>query len=368
MRGVGVLIEVRLKPDRQKQFLTATALYRVQTREESGFVHFQLWGCGETKHTFVLNLMFRDGASMERHREAAHTHAWLEAIAETLDGQMAIRRVSGVASEPLPPRPRPRRSPPSPFLESATVWPEKAGPDFGWQPARTRRSSSRPPPLPPPLPLPAPAPPPPAPTSLPASALPRLSLTLNRLEIASVHETSIWGEPDPCLVIGGYQLEPGRTEGIGRALYRFGHRMQAPCELVRQDQLLDIAVCVEGYPLRVAILVLGVEENGAEGTRSLYQDLGDPAHFLVWRPSDAEPNPCSLADYAAHAIPNTTERVNVLHDHAAIAEALDDDTFVGAALAIVEFTARNEERILRCHTVSTDRKNDWRTSLRVRLG
>ena len=47
---------------------------------------------------------------------------------------------------------------------------------------------------------------------------------------------------------------------------------------------------------------------------------------------------------------------------------VQDDSWVGAASGLVEFSGQGEERLLRCHTRSRDGENDWLWELSFRFG
>lgn len=357
MRGAGLLLELQVKRGFEEQFLSVTRLYRLHTVASRGCFRFELLQRDDAARSFLIHQIFRDDRTLRSHATAEHTRSWLRAMDVMLEGEPIVRRVSRLAAEPLPPRSPPPL--PNAFLETASVWPEHADDRFGWRPvastflASEAAASSA------------------GPNTRQApklgSTLPRLQLVVSRLEIACATETSLWGRPRPCLVVGCYKIGSQQAEGLGRAIYRFGKGMAPPCELARDDRLLDVSVLFEHYPLRVGVLVLGLEENGGSTIRTVFQDLAEPEQFMLWRAPEPEPNPRRLADHCASAALNLGERVHVVHDGASFSESVSDDYLVGASMAVVEFTALGQERVIRCHTVSASRENDWMSVFRISL-
>jgi hypothetical protein len=156
------------------------------------------------------------------------------------------------------------------------------------------------------------------------------------------------------------------VHSLGRAIYRFKLRKEAPCALILQDRLLDVPLPLEGFPVRVCLLICALEENGGTDIQAVYRDFGRPEQFMVWTASESEPEPKPLHEFG-HG-PHASERVHVLCDGEQLSGSLGDDTWVGAACAVVEFKASGEHRIVNFHTASADRRNDWLSSVSLRLG
>jgi hypothetical protein len=197
--------------------------------------------------------------------------------------------------------------------------------------------------------------------------LPRLEIVLERMELAAACDGFLRGAPEPCLVVACYQLAAEHTETLGRAIYRFQLEQAAPCQLSPRDRLLDLPVLVESYPLRVCVLVCALEENGGTDIQAVYRELGNPEKFLLWRTRELEPEPRKLNDVGPGTALNRAEAVHLLCEGEQLAASLTDDTWVGAACAVVEFKAPGGERTLNFHTVSSDRSNDWLSGLSLRF-
>jgi quinol monooxygenase YgiN len=345
--GVGIIIELRVKLECEERFVVATRLYGLRTRTETSTQRFEILKRRDAACDFVISVLFRNDAALEAHVAAPHTRDWIGTVKEFVEGEVSVRRVQPLVNELLPPLPRP---PYRPALETATRLPSRRAEASGWPTAAVSRPSS-----------------PPGHCQALPLLLPRIEVSLHRLEIASAHEGPLRGQADPCFLVGVYKLDGDRAEMLGRAIYRFTLAAAPPCELVRSDRLLDLPVFAEGFPVRVGVIVLAFEENGGSDIRAAYQDLGDPEQLSVWPTRQAEPDPVRLGPYSARTAVNRPERVNLLRDGEALGKS-HDDAWVGAAIAAVEFAKQGDERLVRYHTVSDDGRNDWHSEFGLHFG
>ncbi len=335
--NVGVLMEMRVRAEQRERFLLATSLYAQHTRDEATRPRVEVLEC-EGGSEFCIRELYSNEAALEEHARAEHARQWLATVSELVEGTVVARRIARLIGEP-PALPRPPRA----ALETATALPsthrEASARGSGGSPER------------PSIPL----------------RLPRLQVMVERVEVASAQDGFLRGAPDLCLLAGCYLVAGHEAKLLGRAVYRFELGSAAPCEVIRRDQVLDLPVLVEQFPLRVYVAVLAFEENGGSDVRSAYRDLSEPGALFFWSSLQDEPNPIALAQHAAQLRPNDCERVQTLSGSGVHGDAARDDSWVGAASGLVEFTGQGQDRLLRCHTRSRDGKNDWLWELSLRF-
>ena len=338
---IGVLIELRIERAYRERFLHATRLYALHTRKEATKPRVEILELDDG-HGFLIRELYPNEAAIEFHSSTEHARSWLELTSTIVDGRVVARRFSSLLSEPAPLA----RAPRPPALESATTLPSTRREALGWGKKKSRAA----------LPLP------PSPLHLP-----RLQAVVERVEVASAHDGFLRGAPDLCLLTACYRVDGVETEVLGRAIYRFELAQPTPCEVLRHDRVLDLPVLVEHFPLRIYVVVVAFEENGGSDVRSTYQDLGDPKSLFLWSLRQDEPNPIALGQHAAELRVNQSEPVQTLRVNEAQGESVQDDSWVGAASGLVEFSTEGEARLLRCHTRSRDGKNDWLWDLSFRF-
>lgn len=344
--SVGVTIELQVQSEFEDRFLLVTRLYGQHTRAEASKPRVDISKREDAPCTYVIHEMYRTEGGLRAHLQAEHARQWLETVSEFVAEPPVLRRVSPIAYNVPPPLPR---APRPPVLETSTRWPSTQAEASRWRlvTGETARPDA---------------------THVAATPLhlPRLQIAVERLEIASAREGFLRGAPDPCLVLACYRFEGEEVEPLGRAIYRFAVE-RAPCELVRQERLLDLPVLLENYPMRLGVLLLAFEENHGSDIQEAYRDLAEPESFFVWNATQAEPNPVPLAQHARQIRANHADRVQLLRDGETLLDSVRDDTWVGAASGAVEFATRTDERILRCHTRSLDEHNDWLAELSFRF-
>lgn len=328
---VGVLIRVRVKAEFRERFLYATRLYAQQTRTEATKPRVEVLELDGDDDEFLVRELYPNERTVEEHARSEHARQWHAAASELADGPITARRVAVVVGEPSV-WPLSQRAA---ALETSTMLPS------------SRREV-----------VPAGAPSAAVPTPRPLH-LPRLQVVVERVEVASARDGFLRGAPDLCLLAACYRIAGREPEVLGRAVYRFELGEAAPCQVLRHDRVLDLPVSVEEFPLRVYVAVLAFEENGGSDVRAAYQELSDPSSLFFWSSLQGEPNPIGLGQHAAQLQPNHCERVQSLSPYAAHDEATRDDTWVGAASGLVEFSERGQERLLRFHTHSDHAENDW---------
>ncbi|HKO49054.1 MAG TPA: antibiotic biosynthesis monooxygenase [Polyangiaceae bacterium] len=348
--AVGVLIELRVKQEYLDRFLHATRLYCQYTRKEPGRPRVEIFELEAGVGGFMVRETFHNQAALDAHSSTAHARQWLATVTPFLEGALRRQRAVVVLSEP-PPVPRPARPP---ALEASTSLPRTKTDAVKWRPFA--RSDDR------------------VPSAAYAAAaplqLPRVQVAVERIEVASVHDGFLRGAPEPCILIGCYSLNGAEPAPLGRALYRFSLDSldsRAPCTLAPCERVLDLPVLIERFPVRLCVLLLAFEENGSSDIRSAYQDLADPASFFVWSSRHSEPDPLRVGAHAATLQPNHCDRVHMLRDGEPLHAAAHDDTWIGAASGVIEFTGPGQETVLRYHTRSLDGRNDWLTELSFRL-
>ena len=346
--SIGVLTELRIKHEYLARFLLATRLYSHRTRCEAGRPCVEIFRCETPLGTFVIRETFCDQAGLEAHASSEHVREWLDTVSTFADGALRSQRVVSVLSEP----PALLRKQRPAVLETATVHPPtyaETAPGITRSALNELRRGE-----------------PPAPEVAPLS-LPRLQINLERIEIANMHDGFLRGDPEPCVVVGCYQLNGSEAESIGRALYRFSLKRPVPCDLSPRQRLLDLPVMSEHFPLSVCVLLFAFEENGGSDIRAAYQDLAAPASFFVWSESQSDPEPVRIGQHAFGLRANHCESVQVLRDGEAPHRGTRDDSWVGAASGVIKFTAQAQEGLLRYHARSHDGRNDWLTELSFRL-
>jgi quinol monooxygenase YgiN len=318
--SVGLLIELRIKGEYLERFLHATRLYGHYTRSEPGRPRVEVSQVEGSPGAFIIRETFGTEAARQAHCDSVHAKEWLTIVTPFLHEQPRWRRVSLVLREP-PPLPR------TPVLEAATS------------------------------------------THSPAARLhlPRLQVAAERIEIARASDGFLRGAPEPCIVVACYWLNDGDALPLGRALYRFGLDGPAPAAIAPRERILDLPMPIERFPVRLYALLLSFEENGGSDIRNAYQDLADPASFVVWSSRHSEPDPAHIAQHASALGPNQGDRVQVLRDGELPDRSQWDDCWVGAASGVIELAGLAEQRILRYHTRSDDGRNDWLTELSFRF-
>jgi quinol monooxygenase YgiN len=338
----GVLIEVWIELEYRERFLHATRLYALHTRNEASKPKIEVLELDDG-HSFLIRESYPNEAAVGFHSRTEHARGWLELMSTLVDGPIAARRFSALVSEspPLPRAPKP------PALEAATTLPSTRREAIGWGKASSATARD----------------------ALPSSQLqlPRLQAMVERVEVASAHDGFLRGAPDLCLLSACYRVVGVEIELLGRAIYRFELAEPTPCEVLRRDRVLDLPVLVEHFPLRIYVVVVAFEENGGSDVRSTYQDLSEPSSLLLWSLRQDEPNPIGLGQHAAQLRVNQSEPVQTLRVNEAQGKPVQDDSWVGAATGLVEFSGQGEERLLRCHTRSRDGRNDWLWDLGFRF-
>jgi len=342
--SAGVLIELRIEDEYRERFLHATRLYALRTRNEPTKPRVEVLEL-DGEAGFSIRELYPNEAAIEAHSRTEHARLWLEAIATFGVPNVTARRFSLVVHESA----LPTAAPKPPALETATTLPNTRSEAILWgktKATRMREASPRPSPL----------------------QLPRLQAVVERVEVASAQDGFLRGAPDLCLLAACYRVDASEAEVLGRAVYRFELGQSPPCEVVREDRVLDLPVLVEQFPLRIYVVVVAFEENGGSDVRSTYQDLSDPNSLFFWSALQDEPNPIALGQHAAELHANHCEPVQTLRVNERLGKPTDDDTWVGAASGLIEFSQAGEERLLRCHTRAADGKNDWLWDLSFRLG
>jgi quinol monooxygenase YgiN len=84
-----LVVSLRVKPDRDEQFLAATeANAAASRRDEPGCRRFDVARDNADPRHYVLYEMYDDEAAFEAHRKMPHFPVWREAAAECLDEQV----------------------------------------------------------------------------------------------------------------------------------------------------------------------------------------------------------------------------------------------------------------------------------------
>lgn len=326
MLSLCVFVQLRVRVEFEERFLVATRLFSVKARRHPEVRRIDFFKRSDVACTFVFQVTCTSERALESFMTAPTTSAWLQSIEGFLDAPISMRRVMPLSPEPLPPIVRP---PPLPVLET------------------TRFGRSTP--------------------NVAALLLPRLQIVLERVEIARTRETSLLaGTADPCIVVGCFTIDRSLfTETlIGRAIYRLKPAEQMPHAVVVGERLLDLPFQMEDLPRRVSLVLLAFEENGGSDVRTAYQALGEPEMLLAWTSREQEPNPLRIGQHAATL--SDGKPIHFVCDGKPFADSTDD-TWVGASLVVVELQNKHDERVVRCHTRSSDAGNDYFAELSLRL-
>jgi quinol monooxygenase YgiN len=322
-----------LKRSTEEQFLRCARLYLRATRAEPGNVRCELLFRSGKAPAFVLYEMFRDADAQHAHRRREHTLKFAAELRGFLAEPARVEHLTTVLkdSEP-PPRSRSRRS--------------------GTEVTESRFPAGE-------------------------SSLPRIRMVAETLEFATATETALFGgKPDPCLLVGAYSLGDDVPAVVGRALLRARMTTDAPCVVPVMETLFDAPLSVPSFPATIGLLCVAVEENGGRDLRRIYQDLEDPGSLRIWLHEEGEPNPVTLRELCAGSdaavAPRRSRSAELLMRDTLVSSSLHDDTWVGASIAVVEFTGVEEEASTRFRFAADAEKNDWvavvRASLRSRDG
>lgn len=308
----------------------ATREYRHWTRREAGNLRCELLRYEHDPRQLLLSEAFRTGPARTQHAMAAYTRDWLEALAPLLTRPAVVEELESVLVDAVPPR--------LPASDRPAV--ESSNPFGGTlQASRSVLTIKR----------------------------PQLTVDVEMIEVAAARDHLPLRAPQPCVVLGAFVIDETGVHGVGRTVYRFKPTLELPACLVGAQRLLDVPVVVGQLPLKLAIVVMSVEENGGSDVQSLYQSLADARELSFWPQHETFPAPVSLAEGAAGTTFREPQRAQVLRGTQTLSDALEDDTWAGAALGCFELTALGPERLARFHTASEDQKNDWLLTLRCRI-
>jgi quinol monooxygenase YgiN len=314
--------------------MEAAREYRRATRREAGNVRCELLRSQRSPEQFQLSEAYRDGFARTQHEMAVHTRDWLQALAPLLTRPATVEQLESVLSEAVPP--------PLPVRERPAV--ESSNP-FGGALIEAARA-----------------------VAPPAAKRPQLTVDVETIEIASARDHLPLRAAQPCVVVGAFVIDAAGAHGIGRTVYRFTPSKALPACLVGVQRLLDVPVPLGQLPLKLAVVLMSVEENGGSDVRALYQSLADARELSFWPHHEACPAPVSLAEGGGGTLFSEPQRAQVLRGSKTLADSLEDDTWAGAALGCFELTASTPECLARFHTASEDQKNDWLLTLRCRVG
>lgn len=336
MAGVGLFVDVKIKPGCEAEFLAATRLYRFRTAQDAGTSHCDVLRSDGEQDGFVVYASFVDPAAVERHFASTFAKQWIEAVTSFLAAPIKVRRCPIAIRGAMPP-PLPR-----PVLESSSSL-------ASFQAQRKRL-------VPHGVPVAKPGP----------LRLPRLEVVVEEIDFAAASDGPLRGMPDPCFLLACYDLD-GQALLLGRALYRFTLEEAAPCSMRGTERLLDVAVPRHRLPFRCLFVLVAFEENGGRDVTRVYQELGRPEAFMLWGSEQALPNPLPLAEYAQSIQPGQAQRIQLLCHGTALQDSTTDDSWVGAGAALLELP-QAEDSLLHFRVHSPDGKNDWTLRLSLRFG
>jgi quinol monooxygenase YgiN len=310
--------------------LRALHEYRHWTRREAGNLRCELLRYEHDPRQLLLSEAFRTGPARTQHAMAVYTREWLEALAPLLTKPAVVEELESVLVDAVPPRlPASER----PAVESSNPFGGRLQPSRGVAPVKR----------------------------------PQLTVDVEMIEVAAARDHLPLRAPQPCTVVGAFVIDEMGVHGVGRTVYRFRPTKDLPACLVGAQRLLDVPVVVGQVPLKLAVVVMSVEENGGSDVQALYQSLADARELSFWPQHETFPAPVSLAEGAAGTSFREPQRVQVLRGTQTLSDALEDDTWAGAALGCFELSAHAPECLARFHTASEDQKNDWLLTLRSRI-
>ena len=200
---------------------------------------------------------------------------------------------------------------------------------------------------------------------------PRFRLSLERLELAAGHDGLLRGAPEPCLLIGLFQLRAEGPALIGRCLHEVG-TIHAPLPLAMTvgQELLDLPLPRSGDTLPgMALISLLLEKDSGADIARLYTDLGTPARLAVVQEALAVPDTLPLGELLRlpATAPPHAEPIQLLYEERAVADEVRRDDWVGAALIRIDPPQGRASHEWQIRARSADRRNDWTLWLHGRL-
>jgi quinol monooxygenase YgiN len=336
MAGVGLFVDVRIKPAHEGEFLAATRLYRFRTAQEAGTSHCDVLRADGVEDAFVIYASFVDARAVDRHFASTYAKQWIEAVAGFLAAPIEVRRFQIAIRGAMPP-PLPRR----PVLESSASLGSFQALGKAHAPPNMRVAGPE------------------------RLKLPRLEVVVEEMDFAAASDGPLRGMPDPCFLLACYDLD-GEPLLLGRVLYRFTLEEAAPCSMRCAERLLDVAVPRPGEPFRCLLVLVAFEENGGTDATRVYQELGRPEAFMLWGSEQSLPNPLTVAEYAQSIQPGQAHRIQMLCHGRALQDSASDDSWVGAGAALSKLQ-QGEDSLLHFSVHSSDGKNDWTLRLSLRF-
>ena len=82
-----LVVSLRVKPDKDRQFLTAIEANAAASRDEPGCRRFDVLRDNADPHHYLLYEVYDDEAAFQAHRDMPHFPVWRRAAAECLDEQ-----------------------------------------------------------------------------------------------------------------------------------------------------------------------------------------------------------------------------------------------------------------------------------------
>jgi quinol monooxygenase YgiN len=322
-----------VKADAVPALMRAVREYRHWTRREAGNLRCELWRSEHDPRKLMLIEAFRDGVAQIQHGMASYTRDWLQGLPQLLARPAVVEELESLLSDVMPP--------PLPVSERPAV---ASSNPFGGELVEA------------------------AANFLPAVVKrPQLTVDVETIEVAAARDHLPLRAPQPCVVLAAFVIDAAGVHGVGRTVYRFKPSKDLPSCMTGAQRLLDVPVLIGQLPLKLAIVVMSVEENGGGDVQALYQSLADARELSFWPQHEECPAPLSLAESSAGKLFHEPQRAQVLRGTKTLADSLEDDTWAGAALGCFELTAGSPECLARFHTASEDHENDWLLTLRCRV-
>lgn len=200
-------------------------------------------------------------------------------------------------------------------------------------------------------------------------ARPRFRLTLERVELAAGWDGRLRGGPEPCLLVGLFQVAKAGANLLGRCLHRLGTIKTFPHTVVPREPLFDVGLMVGPELGSLAILCLVVEEDSGRDIEKLFSDVAAPDRLAAYAGDKVIPDPISIVDLMAHPAsePPHAEPLHLLRDGRPLDVQLIRDKWIAASMIRLDLPPGTTSSQWMLEACSQDQRNDWTLWLHARV-
>ena len=326
--------ELTIEPAAERRLVRSMGAYGARTRKQPGVLRCELMRYADDRCRYVLHEAFEDEATYDAHLRKKHTMLFRFDLNELAIGALVTRKLENampLAAEPLA------------ALDPSAVSTRRSA----WETVANARSKD----------------------------LKRnepfvwMRAKLTRVEFATATDGPLRGLPDPALVLAIYKLEEQRPALIGRLLWRMTMAREAPWVAEPSEAVLELPYSVQRFPARLAVLVVGIEENGGRGVQEAYQRLEPADGTMLSKIAHDEATTTGLAEFSSGDT-NRPQAVPVLPivEGVALSDCMHNDTWVGASASVLELRPQRLEEVVQFHLCTEPKVNDWRVTVCLNLG